>query len=373
MTESRGMRVYALVIGTRGDLEVCRSVCNQLAASGHAVTIATHDFYRPLIEAPSPSGIDFASISGSGLERLRTTLQALSGDPMQRTREYFARWVQPELENSMSRVARAVNKADYFLSNLKIVFRRANGTLIPTARLTYDLPPSATELARYQPICDEVLDLVCFEYDFVKSFGSWRNERLRFTGFWNPVPSNDHTVPFAASDILTRNKQCIVVAMGSMAMANTQTLVDKVVEANEARHPIIVVGGWSSEDQSRHADVLFVSDASYSQLFPHAKCVIHHGGYGTMVSATLAGTTQIIYPQIICQQQLAKLAVHHRIASGIITDETGVHELKQLLASDELTSQTARQRWKERLETADGAKTAAQWIEKHFQSLTETR
>ncbi|HZI81453.1 MAG TPA: glycosyltransferase [Vicinamibacterales bacterium] len=98
----------------------------------------------------------------------------------------------------------------------------------------------------------------------------------------------------------------------------------------------IVSSGWSDLSGEAHAaDCLTVGEANFQALFPRVAAVVHHGGAGTTTLATLAGTPQVIVPQVYDQHYFARrvvdLGVGSAHAPGAMTAESLTAALEQTL------------------------------------------
>ena len=65
----------------------------------------------------------------------------------------------------------------------------------------------------------------------------------------------------------------------------------------------IVSGGWAALGETlRSTDqVLIISSAAHSTIFPRMAAIVHHGGAGTTTAAARAGVPQVVLPHILDQ------------------------------------------------------------------------
>ncbi len=108
-------------------------------------------------------------------------------------------------------------------------------------------------------------------------------------------------------------------------------------QALQARAVLVVGKGNRNalRDLSLPAEAIAVEYAPFSQLFPHASVIVHHGGIGTTALAMRAGRPMLIIPWAWDQPDNAERAVRLGIARTIshsrFSAEQGAAELRQLL------------------------------------------
>lgn len=366
------MRIVLFGIGTRGDIELLITLGRELCHHRHTVVLGAHRFYGPRVEA---AGLDFKSLGDGTQTQLQSILQGISTypDPIQRTQQYYLQWVKPQLASLQSDLSKLVSQADYFASNLKMIFRRA-GRVIPTARITYDLPRELADLDKYGPLGPEILDLVAMPKCLVDSENRWGNH-FHFTGFWLPSSTVASEPPRQLVDFLTGIRDPIVVTMGSMAVFDLDRFVQVIAKAaDQLDLPVVIVSSWGDLQNSTGANVCIVREAPYDWLFPRSRCVIHHGGCGTTAAVLAAGTPSVISPQISCQVDLAQTLVAKQLTLATVdaarVDSPTLVDVMQQIHDDTTYLQTLRQ-WKEIISSDMGAVGAAQLVENHYRSLRE--
>jgi UDP:flavonoid glycosyltransferase YjiC (YdhE family) len=121
--------------------------------------------------------------------------------------------------------------------------------------------------------------------------------------------------------------------------------------------------------------VFVASYVNYSELFPHARIIIHHGGMGTLARAIRAGVPMLIVPLVNDQHRNAEVV--RRLGLGRVSaveDYTPEH----LIA--ELTLLLQDSSYRDRIEQLaritreeDGAATACDLIEQRFAGATTPR
>ena len=81
---------------------------------------------------------------------------------------------------------------------------------------------------------------------------------------------------------------------------------------------ILVAGQRSQLPDALPPGVVHVPYASFSQLFPHAAAVVHHGGIGTLSQAVQAGVPQLIRPMAYDQFDNASRACRLGVATELL-------------------------------------------------------
>ncbi len=136
------------------------------------------------------------------------------------------------------------------------------------------------------------------------------------TGAW--ILPDDRPLPTELQAFLDAGEPPVYVGFGSMAMRTSTDLGRVVIEATRAQGRRAVLGrGWadlaSIDDLD---DCLVVGDVNHQALFPRVSAVVHHGGAGTTTTAALAGTPQVIVPQIVDQPHWARRVVELGIGAA---------------------------------------------------------
>lgn len=365
------MRFLVLTLGTRGDLELFRTLALALQARGHQATIATSPFYRAAIEA---AGLDYLPVGDSSLEDAVGALRSAgaSDDLVERTRRFYESWLRPQLGQALAALSRVAARYDAFISNLKLVLKRG-GEVLPGVSVTYDPPLDLSDLPRFGPPRAEILDLVALDQQLIDPEGRW-DPRYRFTGFWTdgatPVPA----LSAELEEFLEAGSAPVVVTLGSMAFAEPKRTLAMVRETlRRAGQRGVIVRGWSRiAELQADREVLIVDEAPYASLFPRASAVVHHGGVGTVAAALRAARASVILPQVACQRVFAELLAQAELSAGSLAPvELSVDRLAPLIdraVCDERLRHGA-ERWSVQVRNKNGAERAAELIEAHTENL----
>ena len=125
---------------------------------------------------------------------------------------------------------------------------------------------------------------------------------------------------------------------GSMRAAHG--LSEAIVRAARALgRRAIVSRGWADlELADNEPDCLAIGEVNQQALFPRVAVVVHHGGAGTTTAAAMAGTPQVVVPQIYDQhywaQRVHDLGIGTAHTPGAPTTESLTAALHPALRSD---------------------------------------
>lgn len=370
------MRCFLLTLGTHGDVELFRLLGRELARRGHEVTVGASPFYRERIER---TRLEFLPIGRGSQGDLLALFRSLATEPNQRARvrAYAERWVRPQLAHSLPEVKAQLAHTDYFINNLRSVWREGT-RVIPGAAVTYDpvgnaenLRKYAAQLAGYERA---VLEIVAMPKALVDPDDAW-GERFHFTGFWRDPEPSPWRPPDELLEFVAAGAPPVAITMGSMLsfdpVAFVSTIRDALAIADERG---VLVAAWSSDLVAAGAsDRLYVvGEAPYDSLFPRCRLVVHHGGAGTVAAALRAGRPSILLPQIASQGYFA--AILHR--AGVLVDEFDVRTwTPELLAAalvrgrDEESFTRAAENWLPALADEDGLARAVSLMEAHYREM----
>jgi UDP:flavonoid glycosyltransferase YjiC (YdhE family) len=363
------MNVYILTIGTRGDFELFLTLGRALVRRGHGVTLGTSPFY---LDRVRDAGLTPAAIGEGTREGLLQILQSLADvrDRRARTYAYYQQWLRPQFEPSVGRMTREAGRADYFVSNLKLILRR-NGATMPGAAVTYDPPGSLAELDAYgtRQQGGRILDLVAMPRTLVDPEGAWPSE-YHFTGFWHCKARPDWSPTAELASFLESGPPPVVVTLGSMVMFDAGRFVH-VLEAAlrlDGRRGVLV-GGWSGITSSAASDHLIsVGEVPYDWLFPRASCILHHGGCGTVAATLRAGKVSVLFPQITAQEHFGRLLERQSLATASFDlatlDPAALADSIRRAATDSIASKAAEEGARV-VAGESGVETAVDRIEDH--------
>ena len=126
------------------------------------------------------------------------------------------------------------------------------------------------------------------------------------TGAW--ILPDQRPLPAELEAFLDAGEPPVYVGFGSMAMRGAPDLGRVAAEAARAHHRRVILSrGWADLAAADDRDDGFVvGEVNHQALFRRVAAVVHHGGAGTTTTAALAGTPQVVVPQIVDQPHWAR-------------------------------------------------------------------
>ncbi|WBQ05070.1 glycosyltransferase [Kribbella sp. CA-293567] len=117
------------------------------------------------------------------------------------------------------------------------------------------------------------------------------------TGAW--ILPDQRPLPDDLAEFLAAGDAPVFVGFGSMPMHSSADAARVAIEAVRAQgRRTILRRGWANlaliDDQD---DCFAVDEINQQKLFGHVAAVVHHGGAGTTMTTTRAGTPQVVVPQ----------------------------------------------------------------------------
>jgi len=178
------------------------------------------------------------------------------------------------------------------------------------------------------------------------------------TGAW--ILSDERPLSSELSRFLDAGEPPVYFGFGSMGA--TQGVGPLMVQTARALGRRAVVSrGWADLSVvDDDPDCLAIGEENFQALFQRVAAVVHHGGAGTTTSAALAGTPQVIVPQIYDQHYWARriqdLGIGTAHAPGAPTTDSLTRALEHALLPDV----SARARSIATAVRRDGARIAAE-------------
>jgi UDP:flavonoid glycosyltransferase YjiC (YdhE family) len=238
-------------------------------------------------------------------------------------------------------------------------------------RRTLGLPPVKRILTRTGPSPQRVLGFFPDWFGPIPDGGP----NFRHSGFVFFDDANGRQTPEPLVRFLDAGPPPVVFSFGS-AMRNGRPYFDAAAEACRRLHVRGVLLGKSGEQipPTLPPGVMHADYAPFSEVFPRAACVVHHGGVGTSAQAMRAGVPQLVMPMAYDQAdnaaRLRRVGVSRTLFPKRFTGPR-VGELLNELLKDERVKQAARQVG-DRLRTADGVATACSLVEELVGSETRS-
>lgn len=133
------------------------------------------------------------------------------------------------------------------------------------------------------------------------------------TGAW--ILPDKRPLPAELEAFLDAGEPPLYVGFGSMAMRSSLDLARVALEAARAHgRRLVLARGWANlvpagadaAPIENEGGCLVVGEVNQQALFRRVAAVVHHGGAGTTTTAALAGTPQVLVPQLVDQPHWAR-------------------------------------------------------------------
>lgn len=389
------MRIVITTFGSTGDVQPLLGLAEELRQHGHDLLWALAPTYEKRIRS---LGFAFIPIATDAPPQLWTRIgeaQMEQADPADQTRQYLET-VLPVMPQMFRQLREACRGADvvigppfqlaarmvHEIDNIPYVsihfspfgaksnktVREVSAPLVNAYRQQEGLLPledplgadgASPQLAIY-PVSQHVF----------RAPAQWPTHHY-LTGYfyfdeetWQPDPALVRFVEAGAPPV--------VVSFGSMPNQNPEALTDLVLEAVATVGCRAVLQHGEAGLGRGRALPEYVYAAGFLPhrwLFPHAACVVHHGGAGTTAATFRAGIPAVIVPHFLDQPIWGEYARALLCASAVIhhkqlTAERLANALTRALTSDRYRRAAAS--LGEKIRAENGVATARLLIENQF-------
>jgi rhamnosyltransferase subunit B len=208
------------------------------------------------------------------------------------------------------------------------------GPPLNALRRELGLPPVSRVWTRWR--CSPQLILGLFP-DWFASAPDWPPQ-FRTVGFVRYDQGDSKELPAALRDFLDAGPPPVVVTFGS-AMRRGRPYFEAAVEACKRLgvRGLLLAKGGDQIPPALPPTVAHADYAPFSQVFPRAAAVVHHGGIGTTAQALTAGVPQLVMPLAFDQpdnaRRLERLGVGRSLPPKHFTGPAAAAVLKELLTS----------------------------------------
>ena len=359
--ENPRLNILILTIGSRGDVQPYIALGKGLLASGHRVTIATCERFKPVIEA---HGLEYGFINDDILhiidsdegrklvEKTRGLFRVIMANirlakqvaPIQHRVVKESWQVAEQLQPDVICFHPKAILGPAIAEKLDIpgVLATPLPLLVPTGtvpcigfpalplggwynRLTYSIVHwlirwiAGRYVRRWRkdtdtPVVARNLDLLHDKYGrnipalhaysdhIVPRPADWPDSSIA-SGYWFLGSDPDWTPPDPLVAFLEAGPPPIYVGFGSMAGRHPERLANAVIEALERTgHRGLLASGWGGLSAEHLPDNVFmIEEAPHEWLFPRVAAVVHHGGAGSTAAGLRAGKPTLICPFIADQ------------------------------------------------------------------------
>lgn len=393
-------RIVVTTLGTLGDLHPPIAIALELRQRGHDVVFVTHQVYQFKLEALGfefhPMRPDFTAINDP--QEMARMIDLKTGQ------EYMVRqWANPSLREMYTDLLTVAKGADFIFSGEGVIatplvaeqlaMRWASSAMVPLSFFSaYDPPvlapfPSLAKLYKFGlPVSRGIIHLAKLVSN------SWADpiRQLRRELGLSPIKGNpfieDRFSPYlvvalfssvmgqpqpdwaentivsgftfydgtqAGAELTPELKQFldageppIVFTLGSAAVLDPGTFYQESVQAvKQLNRRAVLLIGKNASPEPLSADILAVSYAPFSQIFPRACAIVHQGGIGTTAQALRAGRPTLVMPYSHDQPdnaaRLERLGTSRTILRKQYSASRVTKELRELLDNPSYAAKAA--------------------------------
>jgi UDP:flavonoid glycosyltransferase YjiC (YdhE family) len=377
-----GRRVVFATLGSWGDLQPCLAIALSMQARGHDVVLATGPCYREKIEA---LGVGFRGVRPDSDWVTNPELMRRRMHPQLGLIRVAREWLLPALRESYEDIVAAVEGADLLVSHPLAYAARlvAEKTGIPwvstmsvpvgffsahdmaafplapalSARLRFPgfwrpllrlggrvtrflaepwyrlraeigLPPTTEN----NPLSDShspLMVLALFSKVLADKQPDWPPQTV-ITGF--PIHGGEVGLPAALIRFLDAGPPPIVFTLGTAVAMNAGRFYEHSITAARSvgRRAVVILNDPRNRPAALPADVAAFEYAPFSELFPRAAVVVHHGGIGTTGLAMRSGRPMLVMPSAwdqpdnaarVARLGIARVVPRHRYTPGRVASE----------------------------------------------------
>jgi UDP:flavonoid glycosyltransferase YjiC (YdhE family) len=229
-------------------------------------------------------------------------------------------------------------------------------------RQTLGLAPVRRILTKWSPSPERVIGLFPDWFGPIPDGGP----AFRHAGFVLFDDAAGRGTPEHLEEFLQEGPPPVIFSFGS-AMRYGRPYFEAAVEACRILgiRGVLLGAGGEQIPENLPATICQADYAPFSEVFPKAACLVHHGGLGTSAQSMRAGVPQLVMPLAYDQADNAVRMRRQGVASIVYPRRfTGSRVARRLnfLLSDERT-RTAAKRLSERFAGMDGARRGAELVE----------
>lgn len=341
-----------IAFGSQGDVQPFVALGTGFAARGHAVTVVTHESFRPLVEGRS---LSFAAVAGNPIDIVRGAQgQAWLGSRNRSVRfltslSRLARGIFTRLARDAYAASRGCDLIIYSLPLSIAGYTIAESLGVPSiAAALYPLHPTGSSPSILMPnlaprvavtnrLSEELV--VALYWRFIRPLHrEWRegelarpplpkgspfrtflaadapflygyspaivppasdwSARQRVCGYWYLEGEEGWQPPAGLLEFIEAGPPPLYVGFGSMASGDPERRTRIVLEAlARTRQRAVLAAGWGGlRADDLPPSVHPVGFVPHGWLFPRMGGAVHHGGAGTTAALLRAGVPQVVVP-----------------------------------------------------------------------------
>ena len=418
-------RIVVTTIGSLGDLHPQIAIALELQQRGHEIVFATHQVYRSRIEN---LGLKFYPLRPDLPTANEPEITARMLDLKTGGQYIIREWLLPNLRDTYTDLMAIAQDADCIVSGeivyatrlvaeklgipwitsvlqpaaffsaadpavlpifpfadrfpkLGQTFNRAVKQLLITVTKSWAKPihqlrkelglPALAGNIIIDNKCSPYLVLALFANTFAQPQSDWPKNTI-ITGFtFFDGDRHPAELPPSLQQFLKMGEPPIVFTLGSAAVnAPGNFYSESIAAIQQLDCRAVLLIGENPPPANLSEDIIAIDYVPYSQIFPHARAIVHPGGIGTTAQALRAGCPTLIVPygndQPDNAARVKRLGTSRTIDRSQYTRSRVVMELQALLENPKYAAKAAE--IGRMMQTEDGVKVACDAIERQLAS-----
>lgn len=394
-------KIAMFTMGTRGDVQPYIYLSKGLMKAGYDVTLGTHPCWRGLVES---FGVHFEPVGPDiDIEEETSIIRGRSKNAIMSILKTM-NFIMKIIEGSSKEVYEICKGKDLIIVTHSQMGAVEAGVLgIPKVNVTLQTEMIGEKL-RKQKLTEKLiggfiakqaakptnkirkiyglkpvksadeemsdkLNLIPISKYVLDSNPYWEAKNV-ITGYWYDE-TEEYTPDEKLKSFIESGEKPIVLALGAMSFetGSDRAKLDMFVNAFKKTGQRAVIQGFRKtlENYELPDTMIAVGSIPHSWLFRHAKCVIHHCGFGTTAASMIYGVPSIPVPHVLDQlgfaMQLEKkdVATKH-IKAKDLSEQTIIAAIEELNSTYSVKKRNAEM-LSEKISTEHGVETAIRLIE----------
>ena len=331
-------KIAMFTMGTRGDVQPYIYLSKGLMKAGYDVTLGTHPCWRGLVES---FGVHFEPVGPDiDIEEETSIIRGRSKNAVMSILKTM-NFIMKIIEGSSKEVYEICKGKDLIIVTHSQMGAVEAGVLgIPKVNVTLQTIRKIYGLKPVKSADEEMsdkLNLIPISKFVIDRNPYWEAKNV-ICGYWYDE-NEEYTPDEKLKSFMESGEKPIVLALGAMSFetAADKAKLDMFVNAFKKTGQRAVIQGFRKtlENYELPNTMIAVGSIPHSWLFRHAKCVIHHCGFGTTAASMIYGVPSIPVPHVLDQlgfaMQLEKkdVATKH-IKAKDLSEQTIIAAIEEL-------------------------------------------
>ena len=394
-------KIAMFTMGTRGDVQPYIYLSKGLMKAGYDVTLGTHPCWRELVES---FGVHFEPVGPDiDIEEETSIIRGRSKNAVTSILKTM-NFIMKIIEGSSKEVYEICKDKDLIIVTHSQMGAVEAGVLgIPKVNVTLQTEMIGEKLRKQKfsekligsfiakqaakptnkirkiyglmPVrsadeeMSDKLNLIPISKYVIDRNPYWEAKNV-LTGYWYDE-DEEYTPDEKLKSFVENGEKPIVLALGAMSFetASDRAKLDMFVNAFKKTGQRAVIQGFRKtlENYDLPDTMTAVGSIPHSWLFRHAKCVIHHCGFGTTASTLIYGVPSIPVPHVLDQLSFAMQLEKKDVATKLIkakdlSEQTMINAIEELNSTYAVKKRNAEV-ISEKISTEHGVDTAIRLIE----------